>query len=655
MKRIDHSEASSKFIEAKDHIEFHDKRLWDLRKKRDRESEHLPEWEELRSLASAIKEHTLTHLADYLEEFERNATRNGAQVHWARDAAEHNQIVFDIMSSKAARTLVKAKSMLTDECEMRPFLEARGIEIMETDLGERIQQLDDEPPSHIVVPAVHKLRGDVARVFAENIGTDPDNSDIHYLAESQRQHTRPYFLKAEAGMTGANFAVAETGTVVVCTNEGNADLSVNLPKLYIASIGIEKVIPRIEHLAVFVRMLSRSALGSPITQLTSHFRAPRDGAEMHIILVDNGRAERLGMADFWYSLKCIRCGACMNTCPVYRRSGGLSYGATYSGPIGVIIDPTFNLRKYSSLPFASTLNGSCTSVCPVKINIHEQIYKWRQIIAERHQLPFVKQEAMQMAGKVLASPKLYRAAVEVAGATVEHLPRFMMYNPLNAWGRQREVPAAPKSTFRQWYLKNRGKAMNSREDILARIRKNQPAPQELPEVPTFDAAAAAPPIESFKAGVIRMGGKVVDPSPDGLDALIKQLFPDAKVVCSAVSEVAGNRPLDRVAAPADLHDVDVGVVRAVFGVAETGSLWLTEAQFKVNTLGFLAQHLVVLLDPTKIVGNMHHAYRERANFDARYGVFMTGPSATADIEGVLIHGAQGIRTLTVVPLAEPLL
>lgn len=196
--------------------------------------------------------------------------------------------------------------------------------------------------------------------------------------------------------------------------------------------------------------------------------------------------------------------------------------------------------------------------------------------------------------------------------------------------------------------------MSSREDILARIRKNQPAPQELPEVPTFDAAAAAPLIESFKAGVLRMGGKVVDPSPDGLDALIKQLFPDAKVVCSAVSEVAGNRPLDSVAEPSELHDVDVGVVRAVYGVAETGSLWLTEAQFKVNTLGFLAQHLIVLLDPTKILGNMHHAYRERANFDARYGVFMTGPSATADIEGVLIHGAQGIRTLTVVPLAEVL-
>ncbi|HEY5309481.1 MAG TPA: lactate utilization protein B, partial [Casimicrobiaceae bacterium] len=440
MKRIDHAEGSSRFIKAKDHIEFHDKRLWDLRKKRDRETEAMPEWEELRALASAIKEHTLTHLGDYLEEFERNATKNGATVHWARDAAEHNAIVFGIMESKGARTLVKSKSMLTDECDMRPFLETRGIKVIETDLGERIQQLDDEPPSHIVLPAVHKLRTDVARVFAETLGTDPNNSDVHYLAESQRQTTRPDFLTADAGMTGANFAVAETGSVVVCTNEGNADLSVHLPKLYIASIGIEKMLPRIEHLGVFIRMLSRSALGSPITQLTSHFRAPRPGTEMHIVLVDNGRAERLGMDDFWYSLKCIRCGACMNTCPVYRRSGGLSYGATYSGPIGVIIDPTFNLRKYSSLPFSSTLNGSCTSVCPVKINIHEQIYKWRQIIAERHALPFVKKEAMTIAGKLLSSPKLYRAAVEAAGAGVEHLPRIMMYNRLNAWGRQREVP-----------------------------------------------------------------------------------------------------------------------------------------------------------------------------------------------------------------------
>ena len=196
MKRVDHAEASSKFIAATHHIEFHDKRLWDLRQKRDHESQEMPEWETLRSLASGIKEHTLTHLADYLEEFERNATANGMVVHWARDAAEHNQIVFDILQAHDATTLVKSKSMLTDECEMRPFLEKREIEIIETDLGERIQQLDDEPPSHIVVPAVHKLRSDVAEVFGRTIGTDPKNDDVPYLAESQRQHTRPACCRA---------------------------------------------------------------------------------------------------------------------------------------------------------------------------------------------------------------------------------------------------------------------------------------------------------------------------------------------------------------------------------------------------------------------------------------------------------------------------
>jgi L-lactate dehydrogenase complex protein LldF len=278
---------------------------------------------------------------------------------------------------------------------------------------------------------------------------------VHYLAEAMRQNTRPYFLSADAGMTGANFAVAENGSFVVCTNEGNADLSANVPKLHIACIGIEKIIPKIEHLGVFIRMLSRSALGSPITQYTSHFRAPRPGTELHIVLTDNGRSQRLGMKDFWYSLKCIRCGACMNTCPVYRRSGGLSYGATYSGPIGIIIDPVFDLRKYSHLPYASTLNGSCTSVCPVKINIHEQIYKWRQIMAERNQLPLVKKEAIRIIGKVMSEPRLYRAAISATGLAIEHLPRFAVYNWLNPWGRQREVPAPPKQSFRSWYLQNR--------------------------------------------------------------------------------------------------------------------------------------------------------------------------------------------------------
>src|ERR1700740_3442278 len=212
-------------------------------------------------------------------------------------------------------------------------------------------------------------------------------------------------------MTGWNFAVAETGGITVCTNEGNADLSANVPPLHIASIGIEKLIPKLEHLGVFMRLLSRSALGAPITQYTSHFRGPRKGGEMHFVLVDNGRSARLGMEKFWTSLKCIRCGACMNTCPVFRRSGGLSYGATYAGPIGIIIDPTFNAKKYSNLPFASTLNGSCTNVCPCKINIHEQIYASRHELVKRHEGPYIKKAAMKAAGELLSRPVAYRAAI----------------------------------------------------------------------------------------------------------------------------------------------------------------------------------------------------------------------------------------------------
>ena len=453
---VDQSEAANRFIAATEHEKMHDERLWDLRQKRDREMHGIEEWEELRELASQIKEHTLTHLDHYLDQFEANARAQGIHVHWARDAHEHNTVVLGILKDHGAKRLIKSKSMLTEECNFREFMKDHDVEVIETDLGERIQQLDGEAPSHVVVPAVHKLRTDVAKVFADKLGTDPDNSDVHYLAEQQREATRPLILSADAGMTGCNFAVAETGTVVVCTNEGNADLSANTPPLHIVSAGIEKVVPTLDTLAVFVRMLSRSALGSPLTQYTSHFHGPRRGGEMHIVLVDNGRSERLGMDQFWSSLKCIRCGACMNTCPVFRRSGGLSYGATYAGPIGLILDPTFSARKYSNLPFASTLNGSCSNVCPVKINIHEQIAAWRKVLAETHELPVLKKAMMQAAGVLLSNPVAYRAALPMADSALKILPRFVVYNRLNTWGRGREVPHPPKQTFHQWWKENRG-------------------------------------------------------------------------------------------------------------------------------------------------------------------------------------------------------
>ena len=454
---VDHAEAAERFIAAPDHLSFHDKRLWDLREKRDRESHGIAEWEQLRQLASDIKEYALTHLDGLLEEFERRATANGVVVHWARDAAEHNRIVTEILREHGASQLVKSKSMLTEECGLRDHLKEAGISVIETDLGERIQQLDDEDPSHVVVPAVHKLRSDVAAVFARTIGTDPARDDPAYLAESQRMSNRPLILDARVGMTGANFLVADSGAVVVCTNEGNADLCASVPGVHIVSAGIEKIVPRTRDLGVFTRLLSRSALGSPITQYTSHFRGPRAGGTMHVILVDNGRSERLGAKEFWTSLKCIRCGACMNTCPVYRRSGGLSYGATYAGPIGLIIDPSFNRRKYSMLPYASTLNGSCTAVCPVKINIHEQILSWRRVMAEHHEPSMTKQISMKGASALLSRPAAYRAAVDTANAVLPHMPRFALYNPANAWGKGREVPQAPGQSFHAWFKARRAR------------------------------------------------------------------------------------------------------------------------------------------------------------------------------------------------------
>jgi L-lactate dehydrogenase complex protein LldF len=454
---VDQARNALGFLEDEPHERAFDTLIWGLRQRRDAAAREVGEWEDLRTLASQIKEHTLSNLAHYLQMFEASAARNGATVHWARDAHEHNQILYDILSSHGAQHLVKSKSMLTEECEMRPFLERRGIQVTETDLGERIQQLDDQPPSHIVGPAFQKTPEDIAQLFHRVYSSDAEKADPVYLAHVMREHTRPLILQADAGMTGANFAVAQTGAIVTVTNEGNADLSGNVPKLRICSVGIEKIIPGPEELAVFIRLLTRSATGERITQYTSHFAKPRAGGEMHIVLVDNGRSARLADERFWPSLKCIRCGACMNTCPVYRRSGGLSYGGTYMGPIGIITMPSADVRRYRELPFASTINGSCSNVCPVQINIHEQIYQWREVMDDHGQFSTTKKAAMKVADKVLSHPRLYRAAAESGAAALKVLPHFALYNRLNAWGRHRDVPGTPKETFHQWYARTRGR------------------------------------------------------------------------------------------------------------------------------------------------------------------------------------------------------
>jgi L-lactate dehydrogenase complex protein LldF len=455
-KRVDHAAAAAAFNADVARTDWHDASLWFVREKRDRAAAAVPDWEALRERASTIKEHALTHLDVYLQQFEENATRNGMQVHWARDADEHNRIVHRILAAADARKLVKSKSMLTEECGLNPYLEERGIEVVDTDLGERIVQLRGEGPSHIVMPAIHLRKEEVGETFHDKLGTPAGMADPSALAGAAREHLRKRFLAADCTLTGINFAIAETGGFVVCTNEGNADLGMALAPIHIASVGIEKIIPRVEDLGVFLRLLARSATGQAITAYSSHIHGPRPGQALHVVLVDNGRTRQLAREEFWRSLKCIRCGACMNTCPIYRRSGGHSYGSTVPGPIGSVLTPGLDLDRYASLPFASTLCGSCTAVCPVKIDLDAQLFRWRQHVVESGKVSLVKKAAIGSSTVVLDRPRLFRIAGALVRFGLRLLPEPLARRAAGAWGRTREAPVAPQESFRAWYRKHRG-------------------------------------------------------------------------------------------------------------------------------------------------------------------------------------------------------
>ncbi len=415
---------------------WHNDALWYVRQKRDIASKRIPEWESLRRHASNIKAHTITHLEEYLEEFEKNALANGIKVHWADDAKEHNKIVEKILKSKKAKKIVKSKSMLTEECELNPYLEAKGYEIIDTDLGERIVQLAKQRPSHIVLPAIHLKKEQVAEIFAQN------DSDPAFLTANARVNLRKHFETADVAITGVNFAVASEGAFVVCTNEGNADLGTSLAQTHIAVMGIEKVIPNLEDLGVFLRLLARSATGQEITTYTSFFKRPAEDKEIHLIIVDNGRSEILGREDFEGALKCIRCGACMNTCPVFRRVGGHAYDYVIPGPIGSNLAAARDVGKYGKLAFASTLCGSCTSVCPVEINLHEQLLGYRNLYRKHRKQ--TKDIYYRFAFYLLRSPMLYKTAVKIA----KYLP-YPLYKRL--WDKRRTMPKVAKKSFREYY------------------------------------------------------------------------------------------------------------------------------------------------------------------------------------------------------------
>jgi L-lactate dehydrogenase complex protein LldF len=438
-----------------------------IRAKRAKAVAELDDWEQLRQAAKAIKDHVLANLGTYLPRLEENVTRAGGHVHWARDAAEANAIVTNLVKAANASTVVKVKSMVTQETGLNEALSASGIRAVETDLAELIVQLGDDRPSHILVPAIHRNRAEIREIFRQRMDDAPEDltDDPPRLAAAARQHLRNEFLSAEVGISGANFAIAATGSLVVVESEGNGRMCLTLPRTLISVVGIEKVLPSWRDLEVFLALLPRSSTAERMNPYTTIWTgaAPGDGPEdFHLVLLDNGRTATLADTVGRQALRCIRCSACLNVCPVYERVGGHAYGSPYPGPIGAILSP--QLRGITSpvdasLPFASSLCGACYEVCPVAINIPEVLVEQRARVVE-NQKHYPERIVFGASGYVLRSPRWLGAAQRVASASrrvlggrerIRRLPP-----PLSAWTDTRDVPVPPPESFRAWWARTRG-------------------------------------------------------------------------------------------------------------------------------------------------------------------------------------------------------
>ena len=430
------NKAASIHLKDSSLTDWQDETLWIVRGKRDNLSKQIPEWEQLRDAAQELKLYSNSHLPQLLEQFEANAVKNGAVVHWARDAKEYREIISGLLTSHNVKNFVKSKSMLSEECELVPYLESLGIDAVETDLGERIIQLKGQKPSHIVLPAIHVKREQVGELFTREMDAEEGNCDPTYLTRVARRNLRAKFLGADAAMTGGNFAVASTGEVVVCTNEGNADMGTSCAPLQIAAFGIDKIVPDRRSLGVFTRLLARSATGQPVTAYTTHYGAPREGVEFHIVIVDNGRSRILADRKHYKLLDCLRCGACMNTCPVFRRIGGHSYSYFIPGPVGTNLGMTADPKKYKENLSLCSLCHSCSCVCPAKVDLADQIYAWRQ----DYHTSEVKHAVSAAMTVVMKHPLLLGAGLGVAPGGMKVLKAFGL-----KWGKGREMPEMKKS------------------------------------------------------------------------------------------------------------------------------------------------------------------------------------------------------------------
>ncbi len=626
----------------------------------------VPDWEELREAGAAIKARALATLPEQLERLEAAVGAAGGIVHWARDAAEANAIVAGIAHEHGARELIKVKSLATDEIGLNDALAAKGVSAVETDLAELIIQLGEDRQSHILVPAIHRNREEIRALFAGTIATgDGPSSDPPELAETARRHLRAKFLSVPMAVSGANFGVAESGAVCVVESEGNGRFCTTLPEVLVTVMGIEKVLPEWRDLEVMLQLLPRSSTGERMNPYTSLWTGvtQNDGPrEFHLVLLDNGRTDVLADEVGRQALRCIRCSACLNSCPVYSRTGGHAYESVYPGPIGAILTPQLRgLEEAPSLPWASSLCGACYEVCPVKIDIPSVLIHLRgRVVREERAGMDAEGVAMRRGGaRVRVAPPLRDGAAagpsrpRPAGAPSRRAPRRLDRHAGAAGGAGTELPRVVE-----------GALVSAREEMLGRIRTALGPSPEVPEVPRDYRQGGEQPsgseelAERFCERVAEYRATVLRTSPDELERILGEAC-DARgsrrlLAAPGVSwtvpgvEVEPDGPDVSVAT---LDDVDGALTGCALAIAETGTIVLDgSAACGRRALTLVPDHHVCVVRRDQIVAGVADAVSELEDA-ARGGrpiTFVSGPSATSDIELERVEGVHGPRMLDVV-------
>ena len=684
-----------------------------IRDKRLKVVSELTDWEQLRSAGAAIKDYALDHLDELCVELEKNVTAHGGTVHWARDAAEANAIVVGLVQATGVDSVVKVKSMATAEIELNAALERQGITAYETDLAELIVQLGDDLPSHILVPAIHKNRSQIRQIFLDEMGKSglaaPDDltDDPAQLAAAARAHLRQRFLSARVAISGANFVIADTGALVVVESEGNGRMCLTLPETLISVVGIEKILPTWQSLEVFMQLLPRSSTGERMNPYTSIFTGATPGngpSDFHLVLIDNGRSSALAEETGRDVLRCIRCSACLNVCPVYERTGGHSYGNPYPGPIGAVLVPQLRRGERTpledSLPYASSLCGACYVACPVKIDIPKILVRLRSEVVDEKRRDHPRDPellSMKVIERGFSSARLFQRAIAI-GSLIGRLPmttlRFLP-PPLNKWSSARDAPLPPSTSFRSWFAATHpnaivssrlpttsttphahihdalhdakpghvGRDVAGREGVLSSIdtalgvarRHSVLSPTR--EYSTAGDANASQRRELFIDRLRDYRAHVVECDNESLGATVNALLlAHASRSVAAPADVpptwlttveARVRLDDPTLTVHDLDIIDSAITGCAVAVAQTGTIILDSgARQGRRVLSLIPDHLIVVIQEDQIVELVPEGI-VRLRADATQ-TWISGPSATSDIELERIEGVHGPRTLDVI-------